>query len=68
MSKKTPPSNEELLLLLLLTLLTVVLPPVGAVVLLCIVFSDGTKEGVLGCLSPFLVLIVIALLVNSCSG
>lgn len=54
--------NVSLLLLIGLVILFAILPPVGLVVLLCIVFSDKTVSGFLGCLTPFLILVGIALL------
>ena len=54
--------NVSLLLIIGLVVLLVVLPPVGLVVLLCMVFSNKTLSGFLGCLTPFLILVGIALL------
>ena len=54
--------NVSLLLLIGLVILFAILPPVGLVVLLCMVFSDKTVSGFLGCLTPFLILAGIALL------
>lgn len=54
--------NISLLLIIGLVILFAVLPPVGLVVLLCMVFSDKTVSGFLGCLTPFLILVGIALL------
>ena len=52
----------SLLLMLGLLVLMAVLPPVGVVVFFCIVFSDGTPAGFIGCLTPFLILVGIALI------
>ena len=51
-----------LLMMLGLIVLFAALPPVGLVVYLCIVFSDGTPAGFVGCLTPFLILVGIALI------
>lgn len=56
--------NTKLLLMFGLLVLFAVLPPVGVIVVLCIVFSDGTTSGFLGCLTPFLVLVGIALIMT----
>lgn len=56
-------SQTSLLLKFGLLILFVALPPVGLVVYLCIVFSDGTPSGFIGCLTPFLILVAIAWLI-----
>ena len=48
------------LLLFGLLIIMALCPPVGVVLLLCIVFSDGTLPGFVGCLTPFLILVAIA--------
>ena len=55
-------SSDELLLGLVLLVIMALIPPVGVVLVLCIVFSDGTWQGFVGCLTPFIVLVLIALL------
>ena len=54
--------STQMLLLIGLIVLFAALPPVGLVVLLCIVFSDKTVSGFIGCLTPFLILVAIAAL------
>lgn len=57
------PDNRSVLLMMLgLIILMAALPPVGVVVFFCIVFSDGTPAGFVGCLTPFLILVGIALI------
>ena len=51
-----PVGRYTLLMMLGLIVLFAALPPVGLVVYLCIVFSDGTPSGFVGCLTPFLTL------------
>lgn len=51
-----------LLMMLGLIVLMAALPPVGVIVFFCIVFSDGTPAGFVGCLTPFIILVGIALL------
>ena len=41
-------------------------PPVGLVVVLCIVFSDGTPSGFVGCLTPFILFVIVALIIMLC--
>ena len=55
-------SNGELLLLLGLIVIMAACPPIGVVLVLCIVFSDGTIPGFIGCLTPFIILVLLALL------
>lgn len=57
-----PDDRYTLLMMLGLIVLFAALPPVGLVVYLCIVFSDGTPSGFVGCLTPFLILVGIALI------
>lgn len=57
-----PDDRSVLLLMLGLIVLMAALPPVGVVVFFCIVFSDGTPAGFVGCLTPFLILVGIALI------
>lgn len=59
---KNDSDHTSMLLTIGLIILFAVLPPVGLVVLLCIVFSDGTLDGFFGCLTPFLILVGIALI------
>ncbi len=54
--------NTKLLLSLGIIILFAVLPPVALVVVLCIVFSDGTPSGFIGCLTPFVLLVIGALI------
>ena len=35
-------------------------PPIGVVLLLCVVLSDGTVPGFLGCLTPIIIFAIIA--------
>lgn len=57
------PDNRSVLLMMLgLIILMAALPPVGVVVFFGIVFSDGTPAGFVGCLTPFLILVGIALI------
>lgn len=60
---RVKPDNRSVLLMMLgLIILMAALPPVGVVVFFCIVFSDGTPAGFVGCLTPFLILVGIALI------
>jgi len=61
-AKKKPNDQHVLLLILGVLVLFALLPPVGAVAFFCIVFSDGTPSGVIGCLTPILILVGIALI------
>lgn len=54
--------GTQLLIMFAWFVLFALLPPVAVVVFFCFVFSDGTVPGFVGYLSPFLILIFIALL------
>ena len=57
-------SNDQgqMLLLFGLIVLFALCPPVATVIVLCIVFSDGTVPGFVGCLTPFIFLVLLALI------
>lgn len=60
---KIKPNDQHVLLLILgVLVLFALLPPLGAVVFFCIVFSDGTLSGFMGCLTPILILVGLALI------
>lgn len=54
----------QMLLILGMIVLFALCPPVAAVIFFCIIFSDGTVPGVIGCLTPFLILVFIALIMT----
>ena len=54
--------NGEMLLLFGLIIIMAACPPIGVILMLCIAFSDGTLPGFIGCLTPFVILVIIALL------
>lgn len=62
MMKKNNNDNGVLLLMLGLLVIMAVCPPIGVVLVLCIVFSDGTVSGFVGCLTPFIILVLVALI------
>ena len=57
-------NNDQwhMLLLFGLIILFALCPPVATVIFLCIVFSDGTIPGFIGCLTPFIILVLLALI------
>lgn len=54
----------HLLLSFVIIALFALAPPIGLIVLLCIVFSDGTPSGAIGCLTSVLIFAVIAVIVG----
>ena len=52
----------QMLLLFGLIVLFALCPPVATIIVLCIVFSDGTLPGFVGCLTPFIILVLLALI------
>lgn len=63
---KTQNNNDQSKILLYLGLIVVfaLCPPIGVAIVLCIVLSDGTVQGFIGCLTPLIVLVVIAYLIS----
>ena len=63
---KNQNNNDQGKILLYLGLIVVfaLCPPIGVAIVLCIVLSDGTVEGFIGCLTPIIILIVIAFFVT----
>ena len=59
---KNKNANGVLLLMFGMLVIMALCPPLGVVLLLCGVFSDGTFTGFIGCLSPFIILVIIALI------
>jgi hypothetical protein len=59
---KNKNDNGSLLLLLGMVVIMAACPPIGVVLLLCIVFSDGTATGFCGCLTPILLFVILAVL------
>ena len=57
-------NNDQghMLLLFGMIVLFALCPPVATVIVLCIVFSDGTVPGFVGCLTPFIILVLLALI------
>ena len=62
MMKKNNNDSGVLLLMLGLLVIMAACPPIGVVLVLCIVFSDGTVSGFVGCLTPFIILVLVALI------
>ena len=52
----------QMLLLFGMIVLFALCPPVATIIVLCIVFSDGTLPGFVGCLTPFIILVLLALI------
>ena len=52
----------QMLLLFGMIVLFALCPPVATVIVLCIVFSDGTVPGFVACLTPFIILVLLALI------
>ena len=52
----------QILIMLAWFVLFVLLPPVAVVIFFCFVLSDGTVPGFVGCLTPFIILVLIALI------
>lgn len=52
----------QLLIILCMIVLFALCPPVAVVILFCFDFSDGTVPGFVGCVTPFIVLVLIALI------
>ena len=63
MMKNSNGSNDQghMILLFGLFALFALCPPVATVIFFCILFSDGTVPGVVGCLTPFIILVFVAL-------
>lgn len=55
-------NQGPLLLMFGMIALFALCPPVAIVIVLCMVFSDGTVPGFVGCLTPFIVLVLVALI------
>ena len=57
-------NNDQwhMLLLFGLIILFALCPPVATVIFLCIVLSDGTIPGFICCLTPFIILVLLALI------
>ena len=66
---KNKNNNDSGVILLLLGLLVIMAacPPVGVALVLCIVLSDGTVPGFIGCLAPIILFVVIAAIVVAIS-
>lgn len=64
MMKGSNRNNDQghMLLLFGVIVLFALCPPVATVIVLSIVFSDGTVPGFVGCLTPFIILVLIALI------
>ena len=64
MMKGSNGNNDQghMLLLFGMIVLFALCPPVATVIVLCIAFSDGTVTGFIGCLTPFIILVLIALI------
>ena len=60
--RKNNNDNGVNLLLLGMIVILAACPPIGVVLLLCIVFSDGTVAGFLGCLTPIIFFAILALI------
>ena len=58
---KNKNGNKLQLLYLGMIVILALCPPLGVVLVLCAVFCDGTLSGFLGCLTPLIILIVLAL-------
>ena len=59
--KKNDNDNAVLLLMFGMLIIMAACPPLGVVLFLCVVFSDGTVSGFMGCLTPFIILVLVAL-------
>ena len=59
---KNKNNNDSGVILLSLGLLVIMAacPPVGVALVLCIVLSDGTVSGFLGCLTPIILFFIFA--------
>lgn len=57
-------NNDQghMLLLFGMIVLFALCPPVATVIVLCIVFSDGATPGGVGCLTSFVILVLLALI------
>lgn len=62
MRNKNNNDSGQFLIMFGLIVLFALIPPVALVIVLCIVFSDGTVPGFIGCLTPFIILVFIALI------
>lgn len=55
-------NNDSGVILISLGLLVIMAacPPIGVALVFCIVLSDGTVSGFLGCLTPIVIFVIIA--------
>ena len=62
--KNSNSNNDQGQILIMLgwLILFALLPPVAVVIFFCFIFSDGTLPGFVGCLTPFIILVFIALM------
>ena len=67
MKNKNNNDNGVILLSLGLLIIMAACPPIGVALVLCIVLSDGTVSGFLGCLAPIILFVVIAAIVAAIS-
>ena len=59
---KNKNNNDSGVILLSLGLLVIMAacPPIGVALVFCIVLSDGTVSGFLGCLTPIILFVILA--------
>lgn len=62
--KNSNSNNDQGQILIMLgwLILFALLPSVAVVIFFCFVLSDGTISGFLGCLTPFALLVIIAMI------
>ena len=64
MKKYNKDDPKVILFALVLLALLALCPPIGVILIFCIVLSDGTVEGMTGCLTPIIVIALIALAIT----
>lgn len=62
-------NNDDGVILISLGLIVIMAacPPIGVILVLCIVLSNGTVSGFLGCLTPVVLLVILAAIVGAFS-
>lgn len=65
--KKKNNGDGVILISLGLIVIMAACPPIGVILVLCIVLSNGTVSGFLGCLTPVVLVVILAAIVGSFS-
>ena len=62
-------NNDDGVILISLGLIVIMAarPPIGVILVLCIVLCNGTVSGFLGCLTPVVLLVILAAIVGAFS-